>query len=103
MVPLFSKALRFFPALVIGTMMTVIGVNLVKVGATLMFGPRGTPGYGDGSNVALGMITIAIIVAAVLFTRGAGPVGAGRRARRPSRAADLWFDGIGRAGQPAGA
>lgn len=51
-VQLFGKLLRFFPALVIGTMMTVVGVNLVKVGATLVFGKPGTPAYGCCSPVA---------------------------------------------------
>ncbi|NHN55579.1 permease [Calidifontibacter sp. DB0510] len=69
-VPVFTRLLRFFPPLVIGTMMTVVGINLVQVGAKLMFGQPGKPGYGDGSSVVLGLITIAIIVAAVLLGRG---------------------------------
>lgn len=68
--PLFTKLLRFFPPLVIGTMITVVGINLVKVGAQLMFGDPTKPGYGDGHSIALGMITIGIIITAILLGRG---------------------------------
>lgn len=68
--PVFTRLLRFFPALVIGTMITVVGVNLVKVGAQLMFGRPGTPEYGDPTGISLGMATIAITVVAVLVSTG---------------------------------
>lgn len=68
--PVFTRLLRFFPALVIGTMITVVGVNLVKVGAQLMFGRPGTPEYGDLTGISLGMATIAITVVAVLVSTG---------------------------------
>jgi len=68
--PVFTRLLRFFPALVIGTMITVVGVNLVKVGAQLMFGRPGTPEYGDLTGISLGMATILITVVAVLVSTG---------------------------------
>lgn len=68
--PVFTRLLRFFPALVIGTMITVVGVNLVKVGAQLIFGRPDAPGYGDPTNIGLGMATILITVAAVLLGTG---------------------------------
>ena len=68
--PVFTKLLRFFPALVIGTMITVVGVNLVKVGAQLMFGQPNSPTYGNLTNIGLGMLTILITVLAVLFGTG---------------------------------
>ncbi|WP_455361379.1 uracil-xanthine permease family protein [Streptomyces sp. SYSU K21746] len=61
--PVFSRLLKFFPALVIGTMIVIVGVNLVKVGAVLVTGRPGTPGFGDTTNLLLGMATIGFTVA----------------------------------------
>ncbi|MFM9370640.1 uracil-xanthine permease family protein [Streptomyces sp. Da 82-17] len=67
--PVFSRLLRFFPALVIGTMIVIVGVNLVKVGAVLVTGRPGTPGFADPGNLALGMATIGFtVVFYLLFT-----------------------------------
>ncbi|MFD2121044.1 solute carrier family 23 protein [Streptomyces cirratus] len=41
--PVFSRLLAFFPSLVIGTMIVIVGVNLVKVGAVLVTGRPGEP------------------------------------------------------------
>ncbi|GLX21671.1 nucleobase:cation symporter [Streptomyces lavendulae subsp. lavendulae] len=61
--PVFSRLLRFFPTLVIGTMIVIVGVNLVKVGALLVTGRPGTPGFADPANLALGLATIGFTVA----------------------------------------
>ncbi|MET9426537.1 uracil-xanthine permease family protein [Streptomyces sp. NPDC003036] len=61
--PVFSRLLAFFPALVIGTMIVIVGVNLVKVGAVLVTGRPGTPGFADPTNLLLGMATIGFTVA----------------------------------------
>ncbi|MFJ8160488.1 uracil-xanthine permease family protein [Streptomyces sp. NPDC096136] len=61
--PLFSRLLAFFPALVIGTMIVIVGVNLVKVGALLVTGRPGGPGFADPVNLALGLATIGFTVA----------------------------------------
>jgi xanthine/uracil permease len=67
--PVFSRLLRFFPALVIGTMIVIVGVNLVKVGAVLVTGRPGEPGFADTTNLALGMVTIGFtVVFYLLFT-----------------------------------
>ncbi|MER5306570.1 solute carrier family 23 protein [Streptomyces sp. NPDC002773] len=67
--PVFSRLLRFFPALVIGTMIVIVGVNLVKVGAVLVTGRPGQPGFADTTNLALGMATIGFtVVFYLLFT-----------------------------------
>ncbi|MDI3405054.1 uracil-xanthine permease family protein [Streptomyces cavernicola] len=67
--PVFSRLLRFFPALVIGTMIVIVGVNLVKVGAVLVTGRPGTPGFADPGNLGLGMATIGFtVVFYLLFT-----------------------------------
>ncbi|MCF2128270.1 purine/pyrimidine permease [Strepomyces sp. STD 3.1] len=67
--PVFSRLLAFFPALVIGTMIVIVGVNLVKVGALLVTGPPGSPGFADPGKLGLGMATIGFtIVFYLLFT-----------------------------------
>nr|WP_223206244.1 uracil-xanthine permease family protein [Streptomyces xanthii] len=68
--PVFSRLLRFFPALVIGTMIVIVGVNLVKVGAVLVAGRPGTPGFADPVNLGLGMATIGFTVVFYLFFTG---------------------------------
>ncbi|MEV8308778.1 uracil-xanthine permease family protein [Streptomyces flavidovirens] len=61
--PVFSRLLAFFPALVIGTMIVIVGVNLVKVGALLVTGRPGQPGFADTTNLLLGLVTIGFTVA----------------------------------------
>ena len=68
--PVFSRLLAFFPALVIGTMIVIVGVNLVKVGAVLVTGRPGQPGFADPLNLGLGMATIGFTVAFYLLFSG---------------------------------
>jgi uracil-xanthine permease len=60
--PVFARLLRFFPTVVIGTMIVVIGINLVKVSAMLITGQPGTPDFGRVDNLLLGIVTIAFTV-----------------------------------------
>ncbi|MFF5973140.1 uracil-xanthine permease family protein [Streptomyces sp. NPDC012769] len=68
--PLFSRLLAYFPALVIGTMIVIVGVNLVKVGAVLVTGRPGEPGFADPVNLGLGMATIGFTVLFYLLFTG---------------------------------
>lgn len=68
--PVFSRLLAFFPALVIGTMIVIVGVNLVKVGAVLVTGRPGQPGFADPANLGLGLATIGFTVAFYLLFSG---------------------------------
>ena len=68
--PVFSRILRFFPALVIGTMIVIVGVNLVKVGAVLVTGRPGQPGFAEPTNLVLGIATIAFTVVFYLLSSG---------------------------------
>lgn len=61
--PIFSRLLAFFPALVIGTMIVIVGVNLVKVGAVLVTGRPGEPGFADPTHLVLGLATIGFTIA----------------------------------------
>ncbi|MEV0976182.1 uracil-xanthine permease family protein [Streptomyces sp. NPDC049915] len=68
--PVFSRLLKFFPTLVIGTMITIVGVNLVKVGALLVTGRPGTSGFGEPGALVLGLATVGFTVVAYGLLRG---------------------------------
>ncbi|WGW12810.1 uracil-xanthine permease family protein [Saxibacter everestensis] len=69
-VTLFVKLLKFFPPLVIGIMVIVIGVNLVQVTGKLIVGEADTVAFGDPQNLLLGLVTVAITVLSFRFLRG---------------------------------
>jgi uracil-xanthine permease len=64
--PLFRRCLRFFPALVVGTMLILVSINLVKVSGLLITGSPGAPGFAQPLNIALAFATILFTV---LFSR----------------------------------
>ncbi len=68
--PVFSRLLKFFPTLVIGTMIVIVGVNLVKVGALLVTGRPGSSGFAEPRSLLLGLATVAFTVAAYWLLRG---------------------------------
>ena len=67
--PLFTKLLRFFPEVVTGTVITIIGVSLLPVAIKWAGGgtPGVTPTFGEPKNIALAGITVLIIVAIYRF------------------------------------
>lgn len=69
-VTLFVRVLKYFPPLVIGTMVVVIGINLVKVTGHLFTGRPGTPHFGDPLNLLLALVTIVLTVLFFRFLRG---------------------------------
>src|SRR5262249_3563435 len=62
--PLWGKLLRFFPPLVTGTVITIIGVSLLPLAANWTAGGGGAPGFGGPRNVALagGVLLIVVVV-----------------------------------------
>jgi uracil-xanthine permease len=68
--PVFKKLLRFFPPVVIGTMVVIIGANLIRINAVLVTGQPGTPGFGNPTNLALGLGTVLITVLLFRVLRG---------------------------------
>jgi xanthine/uracil permease len=64
--PFFARCLRLFPDLVIGTMLLLIGVNLIAIYGSVIAGRPGTPGFGDPGSLGLSMATILLTV---LFVR----------------------------------
>nr|WP_301373388.1 nucleobase:cation symporter-2 family protein [Streptomyces xanthophaeus] len=66
--PLFSRLVKYFPPVVIGTILTIIGITLIPValqdaagGAHLI----GTPAYGDPKNLAYALGTLLFILTMV--------------------------------------
>ncbi|MCQ4045659.1 purine permease [Streptomyces rubrisoli] len=63
----FAKMIRYFPPLVSGTVITVIGLSLIGPGAGMIAGhDTAAKEYGQVSHVALGLGTVALIV---IFSR----------------------------------
>jgi NCS2 family nucleobase:cation symporter-2 len=63
--------LRFFPPVVIGSVITVIGISLLPVaGGWLGGGDSSAADFGSLRHIALGVATIALIVAVQRFGRG---------------------------------
>jgi xanthine/uracil permease len=60
--PVFARLLKYFPALVIGVMIVIVGVNLVKISGHLITGRPGEEGFGDPLNILLGMATIGFTI-----------------------------------------
>lgn len=69
-VTLFVRILKYFPPLVIGTMVVVIGVSLVKVTGMLFTGRPGTEHFGDPQQLLLALVTIVLTVLCFKFLRG---------------------------------
>jgi len=68
--PVFSTLLRFFPPLVTGTVILLIGLSLMSVAAGWVGGGTGTPDFGAPSNLLLALFTL---VAVLLLERLAPP------------------------------
>ena len=73
--PFFAKIIRFFPPVVTGTVITVIGVTLLSVAAQDFGGGASTqfsdpPTFGAVRNLALAGFTLLIILSLYRFFRG---------------------------------
>jgi uric acid transporter len=69
--PYFSMLLTLFPAVVTGTVITLIGLTLIPVGFRLIAGSDpAAPGYGDLGKLALAAFTMVLMVAFYRLLRG---------------------------------
>lgn len=67
--PFFTKVLRFFPPIVIGTMLLLVAVNLIRIFGGLITGQSGSPEYADMTSISLALGTMsAIVIFARVFT-----------------------------------
>lgn len=61
--PIFSKIIRFFPPVVTGTVITMIGLSLLPVAANwAMGGNREAEDYGSMANVGLAALTLLVVL-----------------------------------------
>ena len=67
--PIFSRVLRFFPKIVIGTLLLLVSINLLKVYGGIIVGKPGSADFGSLMNVGLALATIGFtLLFARLFT-----------------------------------
>lgn len=66
----FSKLVQFFPPVVTGSVVTIIGVTLVPVAINNMAGGQGSPDFGALSNFALAFGVLFFIILLNRFTTG---------------------------------
>ncbi|MEC1651247.1 xanthine permease [Bacillus vallismortis] len=66
----FGKLVSFFPSVVTGSVVTIIGITLMPVAMNNMAGGEGSKDFGDLSNLALAFIVLSIIVLLYRFTKG---------------------------------
>lgn len=65
--PVFSHLVKFFPTLVTGTIMTVIGLSLVKVPAGWII-PKETQDYSHWMNYFLALFTLVVVIMINVFS-----------------------------------
>ena len=64
--PVFARCLKYFPKIVIGTLLILVSINLVKVYGSIIAGRPGTPGFADPMQIGLALATIGFTI---LFAR----------------------------------
>lgn len=68
--PLFAKLLRFFPTVVTGSVVTIIGLTLIPVAMNNAAGGMGSPDFGHPRNLLLAFGTLVIILLINRFFTG---------------------------------
>jgi uric acid transporter len=68
--PVFGRLLRFFPPLVTGTVILIIGLSLLPVAGAWAAGGTGAKGYGEPKNLALAAGVLALVLAVQRFAPG---------------------------------
>ena len=70
--PFMSSLLRFFPPIVTGTTIAVIGISLMRVGINWAAGAAAPtlPGYGDPVNLAIAGFVFLVIVLITKYSKG---------------------------------
>jgi OHCU decarboxylase len=67
--PFAGRLLRYFPPLVTGTIITVIGITLLRIGINWAGGGAGAKNFGGPTNLAVvALVLVTILVANKLFT-----------------------------------
>lgn len=65
--PVYGKLLRFFPPLVTGTVILIIGVSLLPVAGVWAAGGQDSKSFGEPRNLALAAFVLAVVLAVQRF------------------------------------
>jgi xanthine permease len=68
--PLYGKILRFFPTVVTGTVVTMIGLSLINVGVSSIGGGTGAKDFGNIRNLLLGGFVIVVVLLSNKYLKG---------------------------------
>lgn len=66
----FGKIIRFFPPVVTGSVVTIIGLTLIPVAMNDVAGGQGSHDFGSVSNIALAFSTLLFIIILYRFSKG---------------------------------
>lgn len=66
----FGKLVRFFPPVVTGSVVTIIGITLIPVAINNMAGGQGSPDFGSIANISLAFGTLLFIIVLYRFFTG---------------------------------
>ena len=66
----FGKLVRFFPPVVTGSVVTIIGITLIPVAINNLAGGQGSEDFGSMTNLALGFGTLFVIILLYKFSTG---------------------------------
>jgi xanthine permease len=69
-VPFVHRVLRFFPAVVTGSIITMIGISLMRIGIGWAGGGAASADFGAGGYLAVAALVLAIILLMIRFARG---------------------------------
>lgn len=68
--PIYGKVLKFFPTVVTGTVVTIIGLSLINVGISSLGGGSGAKDFGSISNLLLGTFVMIVVILSNKFFKG---------------------------------
>lgn len=66
----FGKIVKFFPPIVTGSVVTIIGISLLPTALNNVAGGQGAETFGDANNLILAAITLVVIIVVYRFTKG---------------------------------
>lgn len=68
--PVFGKLQKFFPPIVTGSVVTIIGLSLISVAMNDAAGGTGSPNFGQPQNLLLALGTLVLIIVLNRFFKG---------------------------------
>ncbi|SIT80265.1 nucleobase:cation symporter-2 family protein [Edaphobacillus lindanitolerans] len=68
--PFFGMLVKFFPPVVTGSVVTIIGLTLIPVAINNMAGGQGSANFGSSTNIMLSFGTLLVIILVYKFTTG---------------------------------